>query len=200
MRRSSIHVRDATVDDLDTVISFADNVRDLPAGRRHGGRPAAPVDVRERYEVLLTNPDRRVVLAVGDGDLVLGMAVLSVDLAGELLDVPVIRVSHLVVERAQRRKGAGRALVAAAGSYADRMGVEHVTVGAATTDREANRFLARLGFAPVVVRRVAPLAVLRRHLAVPETDAIPTHLARRRGPGIRPSLTRSPLGRAQDLA
>lgn len=196
MRRSTISVRDATVDDLDTVISFADHVRGLPGGRRHPVRSTAPVEARERYEALLTDPRRRVVLAVGD-DEVLGMAVLSVDLAGELLDVPVVRVSHLVVDGAHRRQGAGRALVAAAGSYADQMGVEHVMVGAATTDREANRFLARLGFAPVVVRRVAPLAVLRRHLATPETDAAPAHLTRRRVAGVRGALARTPLGRAE---
>jgi GNAT superfamily N-acetyltransferase len=198
MRRSSIQVREATVDDIDTVITFADQVRGLPGARRPAARPVAPIELRDRYEALLTNPDRRVVLAVGgDGEQALGMAVLSVDVAGELLDVPVIRVSHLVVDRAHRRQGAGRALVAAAGSYADEVGVEHVTVGAATTDREANRFLARLGFAPVVVRRVAPLAVLRRHLAVPETDAAPTHVVRRRRAGVRGALTRSPLGRAE---
>ncbi len=197
MRRGSIAVRDATVDDLDTVTSFADHVRGLPGGRRHGNRPASPADTRNRYAALLTNPARRVVLAVAEADLVVGMAVLSVDLGGELLDVPIVRVSHLVVDRDHRRRGAGRALVAAAGSYAEQVGVEHVTVGAPTTDREANRFLARLGFAPVVVRRVAPLPVLRRHLAAPETDAVPAHLTLRRTPRVRGALIRSQLGRAE---
>ena len=196
MRRSSIGVRDATLDDIETVLAFADHVRGLPGARRPAGRPASSVDLRERYEALLMDPNRRVVLAVGDGDQVVGMAILTVDLAGELLDIPVVRVSHLVVDRAHRRQGAGRALVAAAGSHADQVGVEHVTVGAATTDREANRFLARLGFAPVVVRRVAPLAVLRRHLAAPETDAVPAYLPRRRGTSVRGALSRSALGRS----
>ncbi len=200
MRRSAIHVRDATIDDIEAVTSFSDHVRGLPGGRRHAGRLAAPGDLRERYEALLTNPDRRVLLAVADGNLAVGMAVLAVDLAGELIDVPVVRLSHLVVDRDHRRRGAGRALVAAAGVYAEQMGVEHVAVGAVTTDREANRFLARLGFAPMVVHRVAPLSVLRRHLAVADVDSVPTHLAGRRGAGVRGALTRSPLGRARDLA
>lgn len=196
MRRNGVEVRDASVDDIETVLSFSDHVRGLPGGRRPAGRPPARHDLRERYEALLASPARRVVLAVGDGGQVLGMAVLSVDLAGELMDIPVVRVSHLVVGRAHRRRGAGRALVAAAGCYAEKVGVEHVTVGVVTTDREANRFLARLGFAPVIVRRVAPLAVLRRHLALPDTDAAPAHLPRRRGAGVRAALIRAPLGRA----
>lgn len=103
---------------FDVLTRFAAHVRDFPASRRPGGRSVQPADLRERYESLLVNPTRRVVLAiddtaVGGEDAVLGMAVLAVDVAGELLYVPVIRVSHLVVERAHRRRGAG-------GSAADR--------------------------------------------------------------------------------
>ncbi len=205
MRRNSIRVRDASPDDVEALTRFAGHVRDLPTSRRHGGRPPAVPDLRERYESLLVNPTRRVVLAIDDvavdgTETVLGMAVLAVDVAGELLDIPVIRVSHLVVDRAHRRRGAGRALVAGAASYADEMGLEHVTIGAATTDREANRFLARLGFAPVMVRRVAPVAVLRRQLAVPESSETPVNVVRRRSRGVRRVLTRSQLGRTRDPA
>lgn len=205
MRRTGIQVRDATLADLEVLTRFAANFRDLPATRRQGWRPLALPDLRDRYDGLLRNPSRRVVLAVDENATdepapVLGMAVLAVDVAGELLDIPVIRVSHLVVDRAHRRRGAGRALVAAAASYADELGLEHVSVGAATTDREANRFLARLGFAPVMVRRVASLAVLRRHLALRESAEPPARVVRRRGRRVRRVLSRSPLGRAEDIA
>lgn len=203
MRRNSIQVRDATLDDVDVLIRFAAHVRDLPNGRRSGGRSSAASDVRDRYQSLLVNPTRRVVLAVDDtsaegAEAVLGMAVLAVDVAGELLDMPVIRVSHLVVERAHRRKGAGRALVMAAAAYAEEMGLEHLSVGATTTDREANRFFARLGFAPVMVRRVASLGVLRRQMAIPDSAEVAVSAARRRGRSVRRVLTSSPLGRAPD--
>jgi len=205
VRRTGIQVRDATLADLEVLTRFAANFRDLPATRRQGWRPLALPDLRDRYDGLLRNPSRRVVLAVDENATdepapVLGMAVLAVDVAGELLDIPVIRVSHLVVDRAHRRRGAGRALVAAAASYADELGLEHVSVGAATTDREANRFLARLGFAPVMVRRVASLAVLRRHLALRESAEPPARVVRRRGRRVRRVLSRSPLGRAEDIA
>lgn len=202
MRRNGIRVRNAALDDVDVLTHFAWHVRDLPTSRRHGGRLPATPDLRERYESLLVNPTRRVVLAVDDtvggSEAVIGMAILAVDVAGELLDIPIIRVSHLVVDRAHRRRGAGRALVTAAAAYAAEMGLDHVSVGAATTDREANRFLARLGFAPVMVRRVASLAVLRRHLGVAEPTEAPASAVRRRGRRVRRVLRRSQLGRAQD--
>lgn len=199
MRRNGIHVRPATPDDAPVLTRFADQVRSLPAGTRHG-RPPASAEVLDRYEALLTNPARRVVLAVDDADTVLGMAVLTLDVAGELLDVPVVRVSHLVVDRAHRRRGAGRALVAAAASYAGELSVEHVSLGAATTDREANRFLARLGFAPVMVRRIAPVAVLSRHLALPESVDTPVHVVRRHSRAVRRALGRPRVAQVEDLA
>jgi hypothetical protein len=45
--------------------------------------------------------------------------------------------------------------------------------------REVNRFYARLGLAPVVVRRAAPTALLRRRLAADGTP-MTSSLARRR--------------------
>ncbi|MDP9239318.1 MAG: GNAT family N-acetyltransferase [Actinomycetota bacterium] len=200
MRRGSIAVRTASVDDIDAIIGFSDLVRGLPNGRRHRGRTPAAEDVRGRYQTLLINPSRHVILAVDETDQVLGMAVLSVDVAGELLDVPVVRVSHLVVDRSQRRRGAGRALIAAAGSYANEVGVEHVSVGAVTTDREANRFLARLGFAPVSMQRIAPLPALRHHLAVPESNEVAAHVVRRNSLRIRRALARQPVEGERDLA
>lgn len=193
MRRGSIHVRLASLDDTDVLLGFAGLVRGLPRGRRQAGRQSAVDEVRSRYQSLLINPGRRVVLAVDDADTVLGMAVFSREMAGELLDVPVIRVTHLVVDRGQRRRGAGRALVAAAGHYAHEEGVDYVSIGATTIDREANRFLARLGFAPVAVHRIAALPALSRHLALPESDDAAGDVARRNTRRVRRAMARSPL-------
>ena len=66
-----------------------------------------------------------------------------------------------MVTPSQRRRGVGRALLAAAVHLADELGVEHVLATAAAGSREGNRYLARLGFAPLVMHRVAPTSVLR---------------------------------------
>jgi len=71
-----------------------------------------------------------------------------------------------MVAPSARRRGVGRALLAAAVHLADELGVEHVLATAAAGSREGNRYLARIGFAPLVVHRIAPTAALRRSLGM----------------------------------
>jgi hypothetical protein len=85
-------------------------------------------------------------------------------------------------------------LVAAAAAYADEIGADHVAVSVAPGLREPNRFYARLGFSPVVVRRVAPVAILRRRLSTGEHPvAALEELTRRRLVSRRPTRRRTPV-------
>ncbi|MGI8869966.1 MAG: hypothetical protein ACR2F6_14250, partial [Mycobacteriales bacterium] len=61
-------------------------------------------------------------------------------------------------------------------------------VGVATDGREAHRYFARLGFVPLVTRRVAAVATLRRTLGVGEAA---DSRARRRA---RPRLSTPRMG------
>jgi N-acetylglutamate synthase-like GNAT family acetyltransferase len=79
---------------------------------------------------------------------------------------PAVHVTHLLVAPSHRRRGVGRALLAAAVHLADEHGVDRVLATAASGSREANRYLARLGFAPLVVHRVASTTALRRSLGI----------------------------------
>ena len=185
MSRSNVRVRAATLDDLDAVLWLGRDLHEPAAGWPAPGRLPwldASEGMRLRYQRLLTDPDHRVVLAVDeDSAEPLGMAILGVDRAAALLDLPAVSVTHLLVAPAHRRRGAGRALLAAAVGYADEFGLDHVIVGVSATAREAHRFFARLGFAPLVVRRIAAVAALRRTLGL--TDLITegrAHAIRRR--------------------
>ncbi|HEV7823502.1 MAG TPA: GNAT family N-acetyltransferase [Mycobacteriales bacterium] len=180
-----IHVRTAGTDDLHAVLRFAAMVPEIPAARRLIGRPPAAETVtsshRERYRRLLADPERHVLLAVGEDGEALGMGVVAADRTGHLLDIPAARLTHLVVDRRHRRKGVGRAVIAAAVAFAERYDIDHVMVGVSPASREGNRFLARLGFMPVLVRRVATVQVLRRHLVVPDVGLdLPSAPPRRR--------------------
>lgn len=167
--RGSLRIRDADPNDIETVLRFVgDVVNDGAAG-------AAPAQarladglighsMRERYARLLCDPEHRVVLAVGGDGAPLGVAVFSVDTISALLAVPVVHVSHVIVPGLDRHRAVGRALVAAAATFAEEIGAEHVTVGVTPTGRETNRFFARLGFAPLVMRRIASVPALRRTL------------------------------------
>src|SRR5207253_8274540 len=127
-------------------------------------RAAAAKGLDARYLEAIADPDKHLMVAVGDDDVPLGMAMYTVAPASALLDVPALHVSHVVVADRNRRRGAGKALVAAAAAFADDHGVDQVVVSVNPGSREANRFFARLGFAPLAVRRVAPVSVIRRRL------------------------------------
>lgn len=194
---SSVSVRAASEDDLEALVGLADLVRDVSVVRRRRG--SGP-PLTERCAAVLNDPTRRVLVATDDADTVVGMVILGVDAIGELLDVPAVRASHLVVHGDHRCQGVGRALIAAASAYAEELGCGHVMLGASPTSRETNRYFARLGFAPVVMRRVATVAVLRRTLGLPETSREGrTQLARRRAVRITGSLAAG-LGRRPERA
>jgi GNAT superfamily N-acetyltransferase len=81
-------------------------------------------------------------------------------------------LSHLVVAEAHRRRGIGRVLMSAAAGYAEDIDCDHMVVGVTAGGRDALRFLARLGFAPLSSRRVASVATLRRTLGVTDHDGV----------------------------
>lgn len=188
MSRNGVRVRRADAGDLDVVARFAEEGGGVRAVR--GRRPDT---LRDRCALLLDDERHRVLLATdGDGG-VLGVAVVGLDPLSGLLDPPSVYLSHLLVAAEHRKRGAGRALVAAAAAYAEEVGVDSVVVGVTPSGRDANRFFARLGFAPLVMRRIAPVAALRRTLAA--DPATPDHVVRRVVPTRRPGLVRAGLRR-----
>jgi GNAT superfamily N-acetyltransferase len=132
-----------------------------------------------RYCEALVDPERHLVVAVADDDAPLGMALFTIAPANALLDVPALHVSHAVVADRHKRRGAGKALVAAAAAFAEERGLDQVVMSVHPGSRDANRFFARLGFAPLAVRRVASTAVVRRRLQSIDARVV-EHVVRRR--------------------
>lgn len=178
-----VRVRPATVADLPALLAFDAELREqlLPVAENKRARTQLMTQtaLETRYLEALADPDRHLVLAIGDGEEPLGMALFSVAPANALLDIPALHVSHAVVADRHKRRGAGKALVAAAAGFAEERGLEQVIVSVHPGSRDANRFFARLGFAPLAVRRVAPTAVVRRRLQSAELRPI-AHVVRRR--------------------
>jgi GNAT superfamily N-acetyltransferase len=194
--RSKVRVRAAVPSDLDVLIRFTEEAVEREGLRSRGsGRHLRGKELRARCARLLADPAHRVVVATDDRtDEVLGAAIFGFDPATVLTEIASVYVSYLLVAPQHRRRGAGRALVAAAAGYAEELGVDHVVVGVTTPGREANRFFARLGFAPLVIRRIVPVATLRRALA----SADPA--AEGRAHGVRQNVRRrSALGLARTL-
>jgi ribosomal protein S18 acetylase RimI-like enzyme len=181
-----LRVRPATLADVPALLAFGDELRDglLPAasetGSRLRGTPAvARASLEQRYLEALDDPDRHLVVVVNDAEEPLGMALLTISSANALLDLPAVHMSHAVVADRHKRRGAGKALVAAAAAHAEAHGLDQIVVSVSPGSRDANRFFARLGFAPLAVRRVAPVAVVRRRLASGDTPSA-DHVVRRR--------------------
>ena len=202
MARSALRVRPAEHGDLPSLLAFGEELRDqlLPitemGGRVRGVPAGARAYLEQRYLSALDDPARDLVVVVGEDNQPLGMALLTVASANALLDLPAVHMSHAVVADRHKRRGAGKALVAAAAAYAEAHGLEQIVVSVSPGSRDANRFFARLGFAPLAVRRVAPVAVVRRRLA--QADRPVDHLVRRRprrSPRLVPGV---PLGAAED--
>lgn len=163
-----VHVRPATTDDLPDLLDLWQELREAGGRTARENLHVAVDDAKERLTAALGDSSCRVVVAADEGDAILGMAVLCLTSLGPLSPLHAVQLNHVVVAKNQRKRGVGHALVASAAAYADETGAEQVIVGVTPTLREANRFYARLGFTPAVVRRVAPVAVLRRRLSAPE--------------------------------
>ena len=179
MPRPSVSVRPATTADVPALVDMWGELRELTRER------AAPVPsergVLSRLERAEQDPDLRIVVATLDGD-VAGMAVLTHQPYAALFDVHSVHVHFMHVRDGFRRKGVGHALVAAATAFAEDMGADHLMTSTLPTSRDANRFYARLGFAPMVVRRSAPVVTVRRRLAADAgvSEAVEGVVARRR--------------------
>lgn len=200
MRRTSLHVRPAADTDVPALVELGEQLLPNPAesGRSRGTPAGARAALEQRYLEALTDPARHLVVVVNDEDEPLGMALLTIAPANALLDLPAVHMSHAVVSDRHKRRGAGKALVVAAAAFAETHGLEQIVVSVQPGSRDANRFFARLGFAPVAVRRVAPVAVVRRQLAQGGEARPVDHVARRRPrrAGRRVALPGAPLGPA----
>lgn len=172
MPRSALRVRAARARDLPALVDLAGELREalLPSADA-GLRPttvAGRAVLEQRLRDALADPRRHVVVAQSEAGETLGMALLTVADANALFDSPAVHMTHAVVGDRFRRRGAGRALVAAAVAYAEEHGTDQVVVSVRPGSREANRFYARLGFAPLALRRSASVSTLRRSLATGE--------------------------------
>jgi N-acetylglutamate synthase-like GNAT family acetyltransferase len=167
LSRVNVRVRPATTDDIPALVALVQSI-DTSAGP-FSGKPlqdAGTEHLAGRFREILEHSDRVLFVAAEESGGVVGMLAARRDEVGAIDLTPVLHVTHLTVAPAHRRRGIGRALLAGAVHLADELGVEHMLATAAAGSREGNRYLARLGFAPLVVHRIASTTTLRRALGM----------------------------------
>jgi GNAT superfamily N-acetyltransferase len=182
----NVRVRPAERGDVAGVVALLQQV-DTTSGTFSGRALLDPSTehLASRLTEILDEGERTLLVGADDAGDIVGLLVARTDAIGAIDLTPVLHVTHLLVAPNHRRRGLGRALLAAAVHLAEEHGVDRMLATAASGSREGNRYLARLGFAPLVVHRVASLSVLRRSLGMSE------------GPERMAVLRRARLARAQ---
>jgi ribosomal protein S18 acetylase RimI-like enzyme len=177
--RPAVCVREATLEDVDALLELWAELRDI-GGRMERLIPGPDeVGMRERLAAVSADPAARALVAVVDG-VVAGMMLLTSAAYAPLFDSRAVHAHYLHVKDGYRHRGVGKALLGAAVTFADEVGAEHIMTSVLPQMRETQRFYARLGFGPVVVRRSAAVSVLRRRLMPSAPTVTDNLLARRR--------------------
>ena len=160
MFRCPVHVRDAEPGDVPALRALLASV------------PARAVEDESRPHEAATNvasialdPDQRLLVADIDGE-VAGMVHLVRAPLSPLQSGTAVHVLHLHVRDDLRRHGVGRALMESTLAWAEEKESGHVVAAASVNDRDANRFMARLGLSQVAVMRVATVPALRAKMPV----------------------------------
>ena len=167
MAPSQVSVRVVDAGSLSDVAALAELwAESRPTPRGHNGHGRDVVSVVDALGQALRRDRVDAFVASVDG-VDAGFVVLSRGPLLPLLDEPTVAIEHLFVREQSRRLGVGRALIARATTFAEQGGANQISTSVPATGREGQRFFARLGFSPFVVRRVASVSALRRRL-VPE--------------------------------
>lgn len=163
--RPVVEVRPAIPEDLPAVVALAVHAREeSPAVAQLAA--AEPERLLAHLSVLLS-VDGHVLMAEHDGE-VAGMLVARVVGPHLFSGTPSLYLDLVFVAPAARRRGVGHALLRAAADVAAANDCVEVYAAPVPGNRGVQRFLARLGFAPVLGHRVVAVTALQRRLA-PET-------------------------------
>jgi GNAT superfamily N-acetyltransferase len=157
MTRTFVSLRAATAED-------APHLADLWADViRRTGREDQVADLETVVARVQASTDERILVAEYDGEFA-GAVHLQATTMSALNCEPVLRaLSPHVLPRFQRH-GIGSALMDAAVSWAEELGIGHVGTAAVAGSRDANRFMARIGLGPYAVLRVAATHAVRSRL------------------------------------
>jgi L-amino acid N-acyltransferase YncA len=187
MSRYSLTTRVATRDDAPALAEL------WSEAVRRADRSEQVADLELVVKGAAASPEQRVVVVEYDGQLA-GAVYLRITTLSPLNLEPCVQSIHPRVLDRFSGHGVGHALMDAATSFAEENGILHVVTAVPHASREANRFMARLGLAPVVLYRIAPTAVLRNRVS-PSTPGAET--TRSKVLAARRSLRRA---RAERLA
>ncbi len=195
MTRPPVDVRQALPGDTEDLLVLWVQARAELGGAGRSLLGSSPDVIRPRLvDALTRRDDLHILLARWEGRPA-GFAIVRVGQLMPVLEGDCVQLEHLFVTAPLRRHGVARALLAGVAGLAERSGADQILSGAPPSAREMHRFLARLGFTPLVLRRVAATATLRRRLAgESRRSALEDLLSRRRSSRARSNRLATPPG------
>jgi ribosomal protein S18 acetylase RimI-like enzyme len=163
--RPVIDVRPASPEDLDELVELWTRAREESAQLNHAVHAVPHTALRDRLQALVAGQgEAQILVGRRDGHCA-GFVVLRESVVSSVLETRVLLIEHFYVHPQHRRVGLAKAMLGAASAIAERARLEQILCNLLPAPRETHRFFARLGFAPVSVRRVVSTGQLRRRLA-----------------------------------
>ena len=167
----AILVREAVTQDLDSLLPVWEDIN-------AGVSKLSSAPLESRIALSITSEYFRV-LAAWDGEKAVGIALVSIADVGTWVEAPSLQISGLHVLKSSRHRGVAKALLNSALSYADIWGCNNIMALVPPQEREANRFFARLGFAPIATRRICDTAQLRKKISDEPSRMVAQRIRRR---------------------
>ncbi|MEO5652837.1 MAG: GNAT family N-acetyltransferase [Marmoricola sp.] len=158
MPRQAPQIREAVPSDAESLLGLWS-----VTVRSNDTSPRSISDAENALATLVAEPDSRMLVAEVEGEIVAAVQLTRGPISPLVLE-SALHTSFLLVDPQHRRRGYGHALMEAAVSWAEEKDVAQIT---AISDpaRDTNRFLARLGLAPMAHVRHTTTAALRKKLS-----------------------------------
>lgn len=210
--RPHIVLRDADREDASALIALW---RECAGASRDEGseaftqqalwREPGVVEAAAALDLSLSRPDKRIIVAIVDGEIV-GATVCDVSTLTPINLTRILIVTEIQVSPRFRRKSVAMTLLSAAATYGEEHNCEIVVAAIPVHSREPHRYLTKIGFNQIAVLRAIQASKLRSRLTSKATNsrdtgkliAVRRTLRRRQGipRGVRPG--RAPAVGADD--
>jgi GNAT superfamily N-acetyltransferase len=118
----------------------------------------------------LGHPDKRIILALIDGEVV-GATVCTIGTLTPINLTRVLIVTEIQVSPRFRRKSVASTLLSAAASYGEECNCELVVAAIPVHSREPHRYLTKIGFNQIAVVRAIQASKLRSRLTMKATNS-----------------------------
>lgn len=127
-------------------------------------------EAESALEMTLGRPDRRVIVAVVDDEIV-GATVCDISTITPINLTRILLVTEIQVSPRFRRKSVASTLLSAAASYGEDKNCEIVVAAIPVHSREPHRYLTKIGFNQIAVLRAIQSSKLRARLTTKATNS-----------------------------